>query len=288
MISIFKREFNAYFHSMTGFVFLAFMTFASGIYFMAYNMVQGYPYFSAVLSSTWFIFMIGIPFLTMRSFAEERHTKTDQLLLTSPVSLGEIVLGKYLAMVCVFGCGCLILALGPLMIEMTGEGHLIADYAALLAYFIQGCLLIAVGMMVSACTESQILSAVGTFLIMLVFYLWSSLVEYLPTSAFGSLVCFLVVILFFCWVLQKLFGHFMIPSITALISSFVLIGTYLVNSSAFENSFVNAVSVFSMTTLLDTASYYYLIDVQTLVQVGSMTIFLIFLTVQILARRRWC
>ena len=92
MRAIYKRELGAYFHSMIGYVFIAFLVAFTGIYFMAYNLNYGYPYFSYVLSGILFVFMIAIPILTMRSFAEDKKSKTDQLLLTSPVSLFKICL----------------------------------------------------------------------------------------------------------------------------------------------------------------------------------------------------
>ena len=99
MLAIYKREFKSYFYSMTGSIFIAFLTFMTGIYFMAYNMNSGYPYFSYSLEGVMFVFLVAIPVLTMRSFSEERKSRTDQLLLTSPLSVGKMVIGKYLAMV---------------------------------------------------------------------------------------------------------------------------------------------------------------------------------------------
>ena len=82
MRAIYRRELKSYFHSMIGYVFIAFLVAFTGVYFMAYNLNYGYPYFSYVLSATIFIYLIAIPILTMRSFAEERKNKTDQMLLT--------------------------------------------------------------------------------------------------------------------------------------------------------------------------------------------------------------
>ena len=103
MLAIYKREVRSYFQSMVGCVFVAFLIAFTGIYFMAYNLTAGYPYFSYTLSGTLIVFIVGIPLITMRSFSEERKNKTDQLLLTAPVSLWKVVLGKYLAMVTVIG-----------------------------------------------------------------------------------------------------------------------------------------------------------------------------------------
>ena len=102
MFAIFKREIRSYFQTVVGCLFIAAVLALYGLYFYAYNLRSGSPYVSYSLSAVSFIVMIAVPVLTMRSFAEERHTKTDQLMLTSPVPLGKIVFGKYLAMVGVF------------------------------------------------------------------------------------------------------------------------------------------------------------------------------------------
>lgn len=94
MLAIYKREVRSYFQSMVGCVFVAFLIAFTGIYFMAYNLTAGYPYFSYTLSGTLIVFIVGIPLITMRSFSEERKNKTDQLLLTAPVSLWKVVLGR--------------------------------------------------------------------------------------------------------------------------------------------------------------------------------------------------
>ena len=102
MFAVFKREFKAYFQSVIGWLFVAALLAMFGLYFYVYNLMQGYPYIYYTLSAITIIFLIAVPVLTMRSFAEERKNKTDQLILTAPVSLGKIVFGKYLAMVAVF------------------------------------------------------------------------------------------------------------------------------------------------------------------------------------------
>lgn len=136
MLAIYKRELKSYFQSMTGCVFIAFLVMFTGIYFMAYNLNAGYPYFSYTLSGSLFVFIVGIPLLTMRSFSEERRNKTDQLLLTAPVSLTQIVLGKYLAMVSVLAVPNLIFCLFPLLIKMQGSAYLLVDYSSIAVFFL--------------------------------------------------------------------------------------------------------------------------------------------------------
>lgn len=186
MKAIYKRELKSYFQSMTGYAFIAFLMLFMGIYFTAYNLNSGYPYFAYVLSSTLFIFMISVPVLTMRSFAEERKSKTDQLLLTAPVSVTGIVMGKFLAMITVFLVPVLLSCVYPIIIHFQGTAYLKVDYAAIFVYFLIGCVYIAIGMFLSSLTESQIIAAVSTFATLLVFNMWSGILGFLPDGTIGS------------------------------------------------------------------------------------------------------
>ena len=134
MRAIYRRELKSYFHTMVGYVFIAFLVAFTGVYFMAFNLNYGYPYFSYVLSSIHFVFMIAVPILTMRSFAEDRKNKTDQMLLTAPVSLWKVVLGKYLAMVSIFAVPCVIYLIFPLIIMTQGTAYLVVDYLSTVSY----------------------------------------------------------------------------------------------------------------------------------------------------------
>lgn len=187
MTAIYKRELSSYFNSMIGYVFVAVLIFFTGIYFMAYNLYNGLPQFSYTLYSLMSILLITIPILTMKSMAEERHSRTDQLLLTSPVTLTGVVLGKYFAMVTVFLIPVALMAFCPLIIAMNGEARLLSDYAALFAFFLMGCVFLAIGMFLSSLTESQIISAVSTFAVLLILYLWDDLTGFLP-PALGDLL----------------------------------------------------------------------------------------------------
>jgi ABC-2 type transport system permease protein len=182
MKAIYKRELASYFNSMVGYVFVAVLTLFIGIYFTAINLFNGYPHFSYVLLNTLMIFMLAIPVLTMRSMAEDRKNKNDQLLLTSPVTVTGMVMGKYLAMVTVFAVPVLISCLCPLIIAANGTAYLKDDYATIFAFFLLGCAYIAIGMFISALTESQVIAAVGTFAVLLLLYLWGNLMNFLPTA----------------------------------------------------------------------------------------------------------
>lgn len=163
MKAIYKRELRSYFTSMIGCAFAAVLTVIGGVYFMVYNLTSGYPYFSYSLSGVIFAVLITVPVLSMKCFAEERKNKTDQLLLTSPVPLTKIILGKYFAMITVFAIPCLIYCLFPLIIKFQGNAHLLVDYSSILAFYLLGCVFIGIGMFLSSLTESPVIAAISTF-----------------------------------------------------------------------------------------------------------------------------
>ena len=163
MCAIYKKELRAYLTSMTGYIFMAVLLAVTSLYYVANCLVGGYPVFGAILSSVYFVLLIIVPVLTMRSMAEEKRQKTDQLLMTAPVSLWKIVLGKYLAMVTIFLISMAILCLYPLILLRFGSVSLPMAYTAILGYTLFGAACLAIGLFLSAVTESQVIAAVLTF-----------------------------------------------------------------------------------------------------------------------------
>lgn len=182
MFAIFKRELKSYFQTVIGWLFIAAVLALYGLYFYAYNLRSGYPYISYSLSAIAFVMLIAVPVLTMRSLAEERHSKTDQLILTSPVSLGKIVLGKYLAMAAVFTIDMLLIAVTPLILSAYGTVPMAESYVAILGFWLYGCASIAIGMFISSLTESQVIAAVLTFAALFLGYMMSSITGILSES----------------------------------------------------------------------------------------------------------
>ena len=163
MCAIYKKELRAYLTSMTGYIFMAVLLAVTSLYYVANCLVGGYPVFGAVLSAVYFVLLIIVPVLTMRSMAEEKRQKTDQLLMTAPVSLWKIVLGKYLAMVTIFLIPMAILCLYPLILLQFGSVSLPMAYTAILGDTLFGAACLGIGLFLSALTESQVIAAVLTF-----------------------------------------------------------------------------------------------------------------------------
>ena len=164
MNAIFKRELRSCFHGIIGYVLTAFMLVSTSIYFVALNLGYGLTDFGYyTLYRTIFMLLLYIPVLTMRSFAEERHSRTDQLLLTSPVPTWGIVLGKYFALCVIFAVPCVVDVAMILVLKVLGATAVstAANFASLLCYYLMGCAAIAVGVFLSSLTENQIIAAIS-------------------------------------------------------------------------------------------------------------------------------
>lgn len=182
MLAIFKREFKSYFQNVIGWLFVAALLAVYGLYFYVYNLKNGYPYISYDLNGIGFIMMIAVPILTMRSLSDEKKTKTDQLMLTSPVSVGRIVAGKYFAMAAVYTIDIALFALSPLVLSIYGKVALSEAYVALFGYWLYGLSCIAVGLFISSISESVIISAILTFAALFLSYMMRSITGLISSS----------------------------------------------------------------------------------------------------------
>lgn len=175
MTAIYKRELRACFNSFIGWLFLAVVLFFTGLYVTANNLAQGSAYLTYALQSSLIIFIIAVPILTMRILAEERKNKTDQMILTAPVSVWKIVLGKYLALETVFAIPCAVLCLYPLLLGRYGTIPYGETYVSLLGFFLYGSAAVAVGVFVSSLTESQVIAAVVSVVFIFIGYVMAGI-----------------------------------------------------------------------------------------------------------------
>ena len=193
MTAIFVRELRSAFSGMLGWLLAAFLTAASGLYFTANNLGLGLSDFGYyTLYQTSFVLLVYLPVLAMRSLAGERQARTDQLLLTSPVPVWGIVLGKYLAMCAAFALPCLadagmILALRAL--GCTGAA-LASNFASLLGYYLLGCAAIALCEWISGLTESPAAAALLSFAALLLAFLMPSLRSLFSAGSAAALAVF--------------------------------------------------------------------------------------------------
>jgi len=182
MIAIYKREFKAFFQSMTGWLFVAATMFITGMYFMAINLLSGYTSVSNTLASSLFIYLITIPILTMRILSEERKQKIDQLILTAPISIGKIVIGKYLAMCSVLFIPIMVVASYPLILSVFGTVSYAEDYTIIFGFLLYGMAAIALGLFISSITENQVIAAIVSFGAMFATYMMSAITSLLTST----------------------------------------------------------------------------------------------------------
>ena len=155
MIAIWKHELRGYFHSLTAYVFGAFLLLVVGLGAMLYNLQAAVSNFEFVLSFSSLVFVVIVPILTMRVIAEERRQKTDQLLYALPITTAQVILGKYLALLAVYLAPLGIISFYPLIFAQFGEVYLPTAYGSILAFFLLGAALMALGVFLSSLTDNQ-------------------------------------------------------------------------------------------------------------------------------------
>ena len=280
MIAVYKRELRSYLTSMIGYLFIFFILLLTGIYFSAYQLGASYPRFEYTLSALTFVFLISVPILTMRVLAEERKQKTDQLLLTAPVSVEKIVLGKYFALVTIFAIPMLIMCFYPLLMTKFGTVSLSAAYTAVLGFFLLGCANLAIGVFISSLTESQVIAAVLTFVILFAFYMMNGISSFFSCITFGLLILAAAIIIY------TMIKNFLISAVVCVVGEIALVIVYVVNSSFFSGGIQKVLDIFNLSSHFDNFANA-IFDVKGILYFVSVIAVCLFLTVQSIAKRRW-
>ena len=182
MLAIYKKELRSYFHSFVGPLFIGVTLFLFGIYFAAYDLFMGYPYIGYALSAVIFLFFFSVPVLSMRILAEERKQKTDQFLLTAPIQVSDIVLGKFYALATLLLIPVAIICIYPLVLSAFGEISFAETYLAIGAFFLYGLACIAIGEFVSSITESQMIAAIVSFGFLFVGYVMNAICNMISST----------------------------------------------------------------------------------------------------------
>ncbi len=183
MLAIFKREVKSYFTSPIAYIFIAAFYIYTSNFFITFNMGSGSTDLSYTFANAFLIIMILLPLLTMRLFTEERKQKTDQCLLTAPVSLSGIVFGKFLAAVCVYAIALLIyIPYIFVIVGLAGTINWATSFGTLFALFLLGSAFISIGVFVSSLTESQVVSAIVSFVVIIFFYMVDILGSGIPSE----------------------------------------------------------------------------------------------------------
>ena len=286
MIAVLKHELRNYFHSLTAYVFGAFLLAFVGIGAMLYNLQAAVSNFEFVLSFSSLIFVVIVPILTMRVIAEERKQKTDQLLYSLPISTTEVVMGKYLALLVVYFIPLCVIATYPLIFSRYGDVYLLTSYGSLLAFFIMGAALIAMGVFISSLTENQGFAAGIGIAVILLNYFSVSLAEYVSATALGSVLAIYVLLILLGWIIHHLTKNEILSygvSLGLMAITFVM---YFVDETKFEGLLPDIMKKLSLFDRLETFVNG-VFDMTAIIYYVSVIIFFLFLSVQSLEKRRY-
>jgi len=287
MIPIYKKEMRTYFTQMMGYLFLAFILLLIGLFFTIMNLMFRDANFQHVLSSTTLFFLFLVPVLTMRLFSEEARHKTDQLLFTCPLSVAQIVLGKFLAAFTLFMIAAAITALFPLLLGIYAESmpvsRIVGTYTG---WVLVGVSCIAVGLFISVLTDNQIVAAAGTFAALFLMFLMDAFAMSMPTSTFSSLVFVGLIVVGVAGIWFNSTRNIISSVVVALIGIAVSVGLYIHNNLIYDGIIVRALNWFSIYARFGGFEAG-ILNLSDIVYYVSFVALFIYLSINVIEKRRW-
>jgi len=286
MLTIYKKELRSYFTSMIGYVFIAFFLVIIGINFLFTNLIGGYANFEYALSGIVFIFVLLVPLLTMRLIAEENKQKTDQLLLTSPISARAIILGKFFAVFTIFLIVMAITCTYPLILVKFGTVSLATAYATIVGFTLLGGAYLAMGLFFSALSDSQVVAAIISFIVFIFTVLMDSIAKILPTDNKSAWIIFSVILLIICLIVFLMMHNLTVTIGTGLVGELLLTTIYIMQPTLFDGLVVKVMEWFSVITRFDTFALG-IFDLSSVVYYISIIFIFLYLTTQAIKKKRW-
>lgn len=286
MTAVLKHELSNYFHSLTAYVFGAFLMMAVGVGAMIYNLQAAVANFEYVLSFVSLIFVVIVPILTMRIIAEERKQKTDQLLYSLPITTTEVVLGKFGALLVVYLLPLCFICAYPLIFAQYGEVYLLTSYGSMFAFFMMGAALLSIGMFISSLTENQGFAAGIGVAVILFNYYSVSLAEYVSATALGSAGCICILLMLLGVIVKHLTKNENLAYAVSLGLIFVVCVAYFIDNTKFEGllpSVMKNLSLFERFSVFVNGVF----DMTGIIYYVTVMVFFLFLTVQSLEKRRY-
>lgn len=285
MGAVYRKELKVYMSGMFGYFIIALLLLFMGLFVTLFNLVSGYSDIVYALAGMQWVLIVLIPFLAMRSIAEERHSKTDQLLYSLPLPMRDIVFGKFFAMLTVFAIPTAISALYPVILTSFGSFSLATAYVSLLGYFLLGISMIALCTFLSSLVESQILAAVISIAALLLIYFMDVITVLIPASALVSFVILAVLELglaLLLWAGTKNANLGIAAAVVLILPTALL---YILKADLFASlipNFLHAVDLFARFG----GFTYGHIDLPGALFYLSFTAFFLFVTVRVMEKRR--
>ena len=286
MTAVLKHELRNYFHTLTAYVFGAFLLAFIGLGATLYNLQAAVSNFEFVLSFGSLVFVVIVPILTMRVIAEEKKQRTAQLLYSLPITTTEVVLGKYLALLVVYLIPLAVVSVYPLIFARYGDVYLLTSYGSIFAFFVLGAALIALGVFISSLTDNQGFAAGIGIAVILLNYYSASLSEYVSSTPAGALIAAFALVIVLGVVIRHLtknehlaYGFYFLAGGAVLI-------LYLADPEAFSGllpSVMKTLSLFERFYVFVNGVF----DLTAIVYFVTFAAFFLFLSVQSLEKRRY-
>jgi ABC-2 type transport system permease protein len=188
MTAVLKREFRAYFYTPLGYVFIGAYWLFTGFFFFNYNLYGNSSDLRLLFSVLFTVTLFLVPILTMRLMSEDLKMKTDKVFLMSPLSGADVILGKYLAALCVYLLAMSGVLVVSLVVEIAGEAEWPVIMGHFTGLFLLGGALISVGFFISALTENQIIAAIGGYCVGFLLMLLDSVAVIMPENSLGGIL----------------------------------------------------------------------------------------------------
>jgi ABC-2 type transport system permease protein len=286
MGAVFLRELRSYFQAMTGFIFLGLFLLFAGLLFVLGNLMANSSDLRNTLTSLTFILIVAVPILTMRLLSEETRQKTDQLLLTCPVSITGIVMGKFLAALTLFAAALAVTGIFAVMADMAGLVVPSELACAYLGVFLLGASFIAVGLFVSSLTENPVGAAFLTFGVIVFFWILDWLIQALPRDRVAGLVFLGLASLLLAVFVATSTRNWWIALAVGAVALGAIALVWGLKPSLFDGLLVRVMLWFSLIARYGNFSRGVLAAGPVVYFVSFSAIF-VFLTVRVIDRRRW-
>lgn len=287
MMAVYQKELKAYFNNLFGYLYVAIVLLFMGIFATFYHftnyLVADIAY---SLDNLAIVVMLVTPLLTMRIIAEERQRKTDQLLYSLPISVTSTVVAKYLAMVTVYLIPMLIISIYPFVMAAFGVVNFARTFGSIFAFFLMGASLLGIGMFISALTENQIVSAILSFVVMLVIYFSGAIARMIPADSLSSFIALTVLVIILGVIVYIMVKNYVAALAVMALCEVGLAVFYKLNTVAFEGLFSKIVGWISV---YERCSPFYngVFDLTSVVYYLSVSFLFVFLSIQAVEKRRW-
>ncbi|MFP4114409.1 MAG: ABC transporter permease [Spirochaetota bacterium] len=286
MIAILTRELRTYFQTPIGYIFMGLFLLVSGFFFTAGNLISGSSYFSSFLESILFLYLFAVPLLTMRLLSEERRQRTDQLLLTSPITVTDIVLGKFFAAFVVFLLTLVVTILYAIVVGVFGDLAVWQTVGGYIGFALMGSSFISVGILISAVSENQVSAAFFTFFALLLIWFLNLVKSVAPTDAVSSTIFAAAIVIGLAAFFYSNTRSLITGGAILVLGAATIAVLHVVQPAVFDGLIAEVLDWFSLLERFGSFTLG-LIELEEVVFYLSFTSVFLFVTVRLIEKRRW-